>query len=77
MTDSRDYSRNLGLISLNEIPDDKWIAGAIIVLLDKDGNYTTVFKAQSLEHLPAPEIQEEIRSIVTHSWAVANVTGFE
>ena len=37
--------------------------------------YTTVFHAEGQE-LPTVEIREELGSLITHSWAVANAAGF-
>ena len=70
----RDYTKNSGIIAMPEMPDDRWCIGAIAVMWDGE-RYTTVFHADGQE-LPTPEIREELGSLITHSWEVANHPGF-
>lgn len=67
--------RNLGVIAVPEVPKDRWIAGAILVTIDEDGNYSFAFHSQSAEHLPAIEIREELGALAAHAWQVANCDG--
>ncbi len=69
-------SRNLGVVAIPEMPREKWCAGVIAVMYDEDGNYSTVWKGQSMD-LPAPEIREEIGSLASHAFEVANCPGLE
>ncbi|UDL15439.1 hypothetical protein SEA_PEPE25_64 [Microbacterium phage Pepe25] len=68
----RSYERNAGYISLTDIPDDKYIVGAVIVLMDEHGEYSTVFVNESLDSVPAPEVQGEIGPWVAQSFSLAN-----
>ena len=70
----RDYTKNSGTVRMPEMPDDRWCIGAIAVMWDGE-RYTTVFHAEGQE-LPTVEIREELGSLITHSWAVANAAGF-
>lgn len=72
---TRKYDHNSGIISMPEMPDDKWCVGAVAVMWDGE-SYTAVFHADGQE-LPIPEIQEELGSLITHSWSVANAAGYD
>jgi hypothetical protein len=73
---ARAIDRNIALIALGQdFPDDVFIAGVIVVTLDQDGNYGTVFKAESLDDLPIPELQEELGHHITTAWEMANTPG--
>ncbi|HLV43702.1 MAG TPA: hypothetical protein VKY39_01995 [Aggregatilineales bacterium] len=74
-TDRR-YDHNTGIITMPEMPDDKWVAGVIAIMLDEDGNYSAVFQSGERE-MPTPEIREEIGSLACHAWEVANCPGLE
>lgn len=73
MADRR-YDRNTGIITIPDLPDTHWVAGVVVVLYDGE-KYTPVFRAESLEHLPIPEIQEELGSLIAYSWEIANTPG--
>ena len=75
MHNRRRMDRNVGVVTFPGLPDDKWIAGAVAVMIDEHGNYSTVFKAVSAEDLPAVEIREEVGSILGHAWQMANTSG--
>lgn len=76
MAEGRRYDRNPGLVTLPQIPDDQWIAGVVVVLYDEDGNYTTSYRAVGMDELPTPEVREELGTLITHAWEVANHPGF-
>lgn len=69
--------RNFGTIGFPEVPPDKWIAGAVAITLDENGNYDAVFHAQSAPHLPAIEVREELGALLTQAWSMANCPGIE
>lgn len=71
----RAYDKNVGFISLPEVPDNVFIAGAIIVMIDEEGEYNVAFRAESLDKVPSEELQQEIASIVRSAWAIANTPG--
>ncbi|UOW92810.1 hypothetical protein SEA_ROBINROSE_67 [Microbacterium phage RobinRose] len=68
----RSYERNAGYLSLTEIPDDQYIVGAVVVLMDGDGNYSAAFVNESLDSVPDPEVQDEIGPWVTQAFSLAN-----
>lgn len=76
MTD-RNYTRNPGMISVPEADDDKWIAGAVIVLLDEDGQFHCRFKNVSIDEMPVPEVQEELASWIKQAWDLSRFVGIE
>lgn len=73
----RAYDRNAGFVSLPDIPDDQYIAGVVVVLMDENGEYTAVFKPESLDATPIPEVQEALGPLITQAWAMANTPGVE
>jgi hypothetical protein len=72
MADRR-YDRNVGYLELPLIPDDKFIAGAIVILSDEEGELSTQFVAESLDMVPDVKQQEEITATVTEAWREANL----
>jgi hypothetical protein len=74
MTD-RSYDRNAGYLNLPHLPDDLFIAGAIIVTLNEDGELGATFVAESIDDVPAPEVQEELSALVRQAWHLANNPG--
>lgn len=71
-TPPRDCSRNAGFISAPEIPEDLWVAGAIIITLDENANYGFRFVAESMDEVPSPEVQETIGRWAAQAFALAN-----
>ena len=71
---TRKFDRNAGFISVADtIPDDVMIVGAVIVTMDDAGNYGSVYLPESLDHVPAPEVQDA--QMVAQSFEIANLTG--
>ncbi|UUG69627.1 hypothetical protein SEA_FRANSOYER_62 [Microbacterium phage Fransoyer] len=60
MTNSRRYDRNPGFLSLMDIPDDKEIVAAVIVLKDDAGDYSSVMVPVDQDAMPSPETQDLI-----------------
>lgn len=72
----RDCTKNAGVIPASSIPEDVYIAGAIVVTMAEDGRtYGTHFIPVSLDELPDPEVQEILASTITTAWALANNPG--
>lgn len=69
----RSFDMNVGYLELPLIPDDKFIAGAVIVLMDADGNTSTQFVAESLDHVPDIDVQRELGAAVEQAWQDANL----
>jgi hypothetical protein len=67
----RSYERNAGYVDLPQIPDDVWIAGVIVVTMDADENFSTVFVPESLDDVPIPEVQQELGQLIVQSWSMA------
>lgn len=72
---ARSYEHNAGFLSLIDIPDDKFIVGAVIVMMDDAGNYSTTYVKESLDHVPSPEVQEAQGPLVAQAFEIANLTG--
>jgi hypothetical protein len=68
----RSYEMNAGYLNLPDIPDDRYIAGAIIVTIDEEGEYRTHFVAESLDEVPHEDVQETLGRWVAHAWHTAN-----
>ncbi|AYB70175.1 hypothetical protein SEA_ONEIAGILLIAN_65 [Microbacterium phage OneinaGillian] len=68
----RSYERNAGYLSLTEIPDDQYIVGAVVVLMDGEGNYSTVYVNESLDSVPDPEVQEVQGPLIATAFSLAN-----
>lgn len=73
----RSYDRNAGMITFPDLPDDVWVAGAILVTMDEEGRYSAVFRAESLDETPIVEVQEELGAMIAQSWELANMPGVE
>ena len=69
----RSYDKNVGYIELPLVPDDKFIAGAIVILSDEEGNLSAQFVAESLDHVPDIDEQQRIAAAVTDAWREANL----
>lgn len=75
MADRR-FDRNAGFISLvDSIPDDVTIVGAVIVTMDDAGNYGSTYIPESLDAVPAPEVQETQGAYIAQAFELANLTG--
>lgn len=75
---ARATDKNNALIRLGlGFPDDVFIAGVIIVTYDNDGQYGTHFKAESLDSVPGPELQEQLSRNITTAWEIANSPGID
>ena len=73
---TRRFDRNAGFISLaDSIPDDLTIVGAVIVTMDDAGNYDTTYIHESLDAVPAPEVQEMQGGLVAQAFEIANLSG--
>lgn len=70
MTD-RSYDRNVGYVNVPQVPDDLWIAGVIVVTMDEDENFGTIFVPDSLDETPIPEVQEALGELIVQSWSMA------
>lgn len=68
----RNCERNAGFIATTEIPEDLWVAGAIIITIDEDGQYGARFLAESMDAVPSPEVQETIGRWAAQAFALAN-----
>lgn len=75
MTQARQYDKNTGMVIMPGMPDDKWVAAGIAVMYDGE-NYSVVYEAVGHEHLPIPEIREELGSLIIQAWQAANHPGF-
>ena len=68
---ARDYERNLGFISLPDLPEEVYIAGAIVVTLDEAGTYGTHFVSEDIDELPPVDVQLDLGASVSTAWAAA------
>lgn len=59
MTD-RSYAKNPGFLSLMDIPDDKEIVAAVIVMKDDAGEFTSTMIPVDQEQMPSAETQDLI-----------------
>jgi hypothetical protein len=79
----RRADRNIGGVVSRNIPDDRYIVGAVIVLMDDDGNFSTYIHEQppmaSLPSAPAPtaETLMDLGDLVAQAWALASIQPFE
>lgn len=69
----RSYEKNAGYISLPDIPDDKFIVGAVIVLMDDAGEYSSVWVPESLDAVPTNETQEVVGGMAATAFEIANL----
>lgn len=70
----RDYSHNLGFLSLPTIPDDVYIVGAAVVVSDDDGRYRTICIAgNELTALPHDDVQEGVGGMLADAFMIANL----
>lgn len=76
MADRR-YDRNTGYLTMPDLPDDKWVAGVVVILMDDESNYTAEFHPESLDKVPGPELQETLGQMLAGAWELANSPGIE
>lgn len=69
---ARDTTKNAGFLSLDMIPEDVTVVGAVIVTMDGAGNYSSVLIPESLDALPTPEVQDVLGGYVATSFEIAN-----
>ena len=69
----RSYERNAGFMSLPQIPDDKAIVGAVIVMMDDAGEYSSVWVPESLDGVPPSEVREVAGGYVATAFELANL----
>lgn len=72
MTKQRDCSRNAGVLSTYDVPEDLYIAGYVLVTLDEDGNYGFMFRNESLDEVPSPDVQETLGRWLAQAYELAN-----
>lgn len=72
MTD-RSYAKNPGYLSLEQIPDDKEIVGAVIVMKDDDNEYSSVFVPADRDELPHEDVREHVGGWVAQSFELAHL----
>lgn len=70
----RDCSRNQGFVALGDVPEEVWVAGVIVVVMNEDGSFGTRFQAEDLDELPATEVQMDLGKAVAEAWATAQLT---
>lgn len=68
----RSYTKNPGFLSLAELPDVH-IVGAVVVMMDDAGEYSTKFIAVDLDAVPDTDVQEHIGGFVSTSFEIANL----
>jgi len=70
----RSFTKNLGYLSLDDIPDDKEIVAAVIVLKDDAGEYTSVMIPVDQEQMPSAETQALIGGHTATAFEIASLT---
>lgn len=71
----RSYAKNLGFLSLPEIPEDRYIVGAVIVMIDDAGEYSSQLVPVDLDAVPEPDTQKVVGGYVAQAFEIANLTG--
>lgn len=74
---ARDTTKNAGYLSLDMIPEDLTVVGAVIVLMDDAGNYSSMHVPESLDALPTLDEQIDHGDIIARSFELANLTGLD
>ncbi|QNJ55560.1 hypothetical protein SEA_PHINKY_69 [Microbacterium phage Phinky] len=74
---ARDTTKNAGFLSLDMIPEDVTVVGAVIVTMDEAGNYGSILIPESLDALPTPEVQEIVGGYAAQSFELANMVGLD
>jgi len=81
--DGRRTDHNIGGVVSRAIPDDRYIVGAVIVLMDDDGNFSTYIHHQrpmaSLlsSPLPSDELLMDVGDLVAQAWSLSTLTTTE
>jgi len=82
-SDKRNTEYNHGIVLDRDMPDDKYIAGAVVILMDDAGEFTAHFVHQrTMFHwrtapLPSPEVREDLGSLLATAWNIASLTTTE
>lgn len=72
----RRTDRNRGIVSAPEMPDDKWVVGAFVVLMDEDNEfYVYVKDTQDPDAVASPidEVKIELAALVAQAYQLANI----
>lgn len=69
----RSYEHNAGFISLIDLPDDKFIVGAVVVMMDDEGNYSSIWVPESMDAVPSLETQEVVGGYAATAFEMANL----
>lgn len=72
---AHDIAANAGFVSIDPATSHA-VGGMVLVLVDSDGRIHTQFQAEDLDHVPHPDVQEEIGALVAQAFALANHPGF-
>lgn len=70
---ARSFTHNPGYVSLPNIPDDKIIAGVVVVMKDDAGEFSSEWHPESLDALPAPEVRETLGGFTATAFELANL----
>lgn len=69
---TRSYERNLGYVSCPNVDDHKWIVGAVIVLVDENGEVTTRWQSEDWDWVPDIDHQRRLGVEISHAFVEAN-----
>lgn len=67
----RNCERNAGFISLHDLPEEVFVAGAIIVTIDEHGHYGTRFVSEDIDELPPADVQLDLGVSIATAWQAA------
>lgn len=79
----RRTDRNIGGVNSRQIPDDRYIVAAVLVLMDDDGNFSTYIHQQQpmaslpSSPLPADDTLMDVGDLVATAWTIAALTTTE
>lgn len=79
----RRYDRNGGHLSDHEIPDDRYIVGGAVVLMDDEGEFSVRFVREQpiadrrSSPLPNDEVLVELADTIAMAWNLASLTTTE
>lgn len=72
----RRFNKNVGVIPCREVPDDKYIVGATVVMKDDAGNYSTHFVThgpEGMNAVPGEEVQDRLGGMISTAFEIANL----